>query len=72
MEPVVVSLKLKDCVVHSVGLTLVVCDVEAQSEGEPLSHTVALRERVTVADEDRERVPVTVALRHIELHAVLV
>ena len=57
---------------HSVALALGVCDTEAQSVGEPLGHTVVLRERVTVGDEDRERVPVTVALRHSELHAVLV
>ena len=72
MEPVVVSLKLKDCVVHSVALALGVCVAEAQIVGEPLGQTVVLRDRVTVGDEDRERVPVTVALRHSELHAVLV
>ena len=71
MEPVVVSLKLKDCVVHSVALALGVCVAEAQIVGEPLGQTVVLRDRVTVGDEDRERVPVTEALRHSELHAVL-
>ena len=56
---------------HSVGLALGDCVAEAHIVGEPLGLTVVLRDRVTVADEDRERVPVTVALRHSELHAVL-
>ena len=42
------SLKLKDSVVHSVGLALGVCDTEAQIVGEPLGHTVVLRERVSL------------------------
>ncbi len=53
------------------GLALGDCVAEAHIVGEPLGLTVVLRDRVTVADEDRERVPVTVALRHSELHAVL-